>query len=305
MLTRRNFVFSLAAITAGGRFSRPPGTAPRVLRIALVTPTPHGPYSALEEDVSCGVALSLAETLRAGDLFGQQIQMVETHLEGMSDVTVESTTRDTIRKYDVHVLIGGMSKSRAQALGNAAADTGVVFLNVGAGNNSLRHEDCRRTTYHIAASDAMISSATAAAGVLPSDSSIELWHSSLEKYGAAQLNDRYRARSGCPMTSAAWAGWFAIKCAWEASLRAQSTNPSALMEVFDKDETQFDGHKGAPLSFRRWDHQLRQPLYAVVFEANKERVAAEIPDIAKDSQQSMRDQLDRFGDSGTTPQCVK
>ena len=25
----------------------------------------------------------------------------------------------------------------------------------------------------------------------------------------------------------------------------------------------FDGHKGRPLTFREWDHQLRQPMYLV------------------------------------------
>ena len=82
----------------------------------------------------------------------------------------------------------------------------------------------------------------------------------------------------------------AVKIAWETSLRAGSTDPAALLTFLEKESTQFDGHKGAPLSFRAWDHQLRQPLYAVAGA----KVIAELPDVGKGGEQ--REQLDRFGD---------
>jgi ABC transporter substrate binding protein (PQQ-dependent alcohol dehydrogenase system) len=158
--------------------------------------------------------------------------------------------------------------------------------------------------FHVAPSDAMISSARAAVeSSLPQSFSIELWHRSLERYGGSQLNDRYRARFNRAMSSPAWAGWVAVKIAWEASLRARSTDPAALVDLLEKDATQFDGHKGTPLSFRAWDHQLRQPLYAVSRNPPGERVVAELPDVGKVGTGSMRDQLDRFGNTAASGRC--
>jgi len=93
------------------------------------------------------------------------------------------------------------------------------------------------------------------------DDSVVLWGSTLERYGASQINDRYRARYRIGMDGAAWAGWAAVKIAAEAALRTKSTDPAKLIEYLESSATSFDGHKGWPLSFRFADHQLRQPLY--------------------------------------------
>jgi ABC transporter substrate binding protein (PQQ-dependent alcohol dehydrogenase system) len=146
--------------------------------------------------------------------------------------------------------------------------------------------------YHVAPSASMITAAKSTAGTLPPQATIELWHGSLERYGGSQLNDRFRARFKRPMTSDAWAGWVAVKIGWETSLRAQSVDSKRLFAVLDNEATQFDGHKGVPLSFRSWDHQLRQPLYAV----DGENVVAELPNVGRNADQSMREQLDHFGD---------
>jgi hypothetical protein len=71
------------------------------------------------------------------------------------------------------------------------------------------------------------------------------------------------------------------------------------LAVLDKTTTQFDGHKGAPLSFRSWDHQLRQPLYAVA----RDSVIAELPDVGRNSDQSITTQLDKYGDSESASKC--
>jgi hypothetical protein len=87
------------------------------------------------------------------------------------------------------------------------------------------------------------------------------------------------------MDGAAWAGWFAVKVAWESFLRSKPV-----------ESIEFDGHKGAPLTFRSWDHQLRQPLYAV-----KSRVA-DVPDVAR-SNLSAREVLDTIGDKAGVQSC--
>jgi hypothetical protein len=96
----------------------------------------------------------------------------------------------------------------------------------------------------------------------PGDSRSQLlWHPSLDRYGARQLNDRFRSRFSKGMDEAAWAAWFAVKVASEAVLRVGS-DPRALAAFVANDLTAFDGHKGRPLRFGS-DHRLIQPLYVV------------------------------------------
>jgi hypothetical protein len=91
---------------------------------------------------------------------------------------------------------------------------------------------------------------------------VSLWHPSLEKFGARELNDRYHSRWHAGMGSEAWAAWMAVKILSEASVRKQTTKP-ALLSAYIKN-AEFDGHKGWPLSFRPADHMLRQPYYIVM-----------------------------------------
>jgi hypothetical protein len=80
------------------------------------------------------------------------------------------------------------------------------------------------------------------------------WHPDLERFGAEQLNERFRRRFGRPMDEAAWHGWVAVKIAAEAALRG-----GVLQQL---GTSGFDGHKGAQLRFGR-DHYLIQPVYLV------------------------------------------
>lgn len=276
IVNRREFLgLTVSATLVRGRFAAV--FEPRVLRIELLLPATA---SASTRDVSAGAALALSESQRAGQLFGQSIRL--------------STRPSGSSMNGAALIIGGMPADDCRALSRMAEEKGIVFFNIGATADSLRRAECTRHMFHIAASDAMIAAARAAVGPgNPSPATIELWQSTLERYGGSQLNDRFRARFGRPMTSRAWAGWVAVKIAWEASLRAGSTDPTAILTFLEKETTQFDGHKGTPLSFRAWDHQLRQPLYAVAGA----KVVAEVPDVGKGGEQSQREQLDRFGDS--------
>ena len=86
------------------------------------------------------------------------------------------------------------------------------------------------------------------------------WHQELERFSARELNRRFRRRWNAPMTETAWAGWAAVKLVGEAVVRAGATDGAALV-AFLESAPPFDGHKGEALTFRKWDHQLRQPLY--------------------------------------------
>jgi hypothetical protein len=75
------------------------------------------------------------------------------------------------------------------------------------------------------------------------------WDSTWEKFGAAQLNQRYRARFHEGMNGDVWAGWLAAKIISEAAFRAGSTKGSSIGEYFLNPDTRFDGHLGIPLRF--------------------------------------------------------
>lgn len=257
------------------------------------------------DDISSGAALALGETDRAAALFGQKITLEQRSYSTPAEL--DAAARKLVEADKVAVLIGGADSASALALGKLADEKGVLFLNVGAVSDSLRRTTCHRGTFHVAASQAMLGAARAAAlkGAPPgsSDIAIELWHGSLERYGASQLNDRYRDRFKKAMSSGAWAGWAAVKIAWETSLRKQSVAPKDLIAALGEGWIQFDAHKGAPLTFRSWDHQLRQPLYAVARAGGTERVVAELPDASKNPQIPMREQMDQFGDSAGASSC--
>jgi ABC-type branched-subunit amino acid transport system substrate-binding protein len=88
------------------------------------------------------------------------------------------------------------------------------------------------------------------------------WHDELDRFSARELNSRFRRRFGGPMTDTSWAAWAALKLVGEAVVRGGASDGAGLVTFLDG-APPFDGHKGAALTFRPWDRQLRQPLYVV------------------------------------------
>jgi hypothetical protein len=132
----------------------------------------------------------------------------------------------------------GLTRSAERArLCVAVGDASPVFMGLDSGT------PCRRDTFLIAPVPGALA-----------------WHPSLTRFGADTLNKRYRARFQAGMTSAAWCGWFAVKCAWEAALRSRAGSGAELAEWLEQPTSRFDGHKGAPLYFDR-AHVLAQPTY--------------------------------------------
>lgn len=134
-----------------------------------------------------------------------------------------------------------------------------------------------------------------------------MWHHALSRFGATQLNDRYHSRFGLEMDALGWAGWFAVKVAWEAVNRARTTTGSELARFLESGRGAFDGHKGRPLSFRPWDHQLRQPLYLVRPAAGPGEggweVVAELPRVARGQTAASHELLDQLGDAEGESRC--
>ncbi len=288
------------------------------LRIGLVSSSAPA-LARSEESVVHGVRLGAGEARQTATLFGDDVVLYEAATG--KDATAAAA--QLLSQRQIQVLIGS-SPQNADALSRFAEDHHILFLNVASRSQSLRSA-CRRYTFHIEGTDAMYANAAraltrgsvaAALSAAPArPDSVVLWGSTLERYGASQINDRYRARFHAGMNGDAWAGWASVKIVAETSLRTRSTEPSRLLVYLESPSTQFDGHKGWPLSFRLADHQLRQPLYAALPTTgpprSREQTLRDVPELrdisltgsAAAPPQRASQVLDRLISSPTAPRC--
>ena len=238
------------------------------LRVGLVTSGESAGVASTS--IARGVRLGAAEAKQTAHLFGDEVRFAEAAGVGAAAVAAANRLLSNDR---VEILIG-TSAADAEALSNFAEAHHVLFFNAASRSPQLRSA-CNRYTFHIEATDTMYARAVHLAGTVSGSAgqvprsrgtvpdSIVLWSAMLERFGASQINARYRNDYGTGMDGSAWAGWAAVKFGAEAALRARSTSPARLLAYLESPTTQFDGHKGWPLTFRRSDHQLRQPLYLI------------------------------------------
>ena len=92
-------------------------------------------------------------------------------------------------------------------------------------------------------------------GLVPS-----AWARPHEQWGATQLQDRFLHQAKRWMTDRDYAAWMAVRAIGEAATRSKSTDPAAIVAFLRSDRFELAAYKGARLSFRSWDGQLRQPI---------------------------------------------
>ena len=89
----------------------------------------------------------------------------------------------------------------------------------------------------------------------------EAWAPHFERYGAPQLARRFARAAQRPMTSIDWAAYIATKAVLRAALEHVAAPSAAqVLKALTRSDFTLDGFKGVRLSFRAWDHQLRQPM---------------------------------------------
>jgi len=89
------------------------------------------------------------------------------------------------------------------------------------------------------------------------------WSPVIEQWGAAQLQSRFRKQADRDMTSRDYANWAAVRAIGEAVTRIQSEQPDQVRQYLLSEDFELGGFKGAALSFRRWNGQLRQSVQLV------------------------------------------
>jgi ABC transporter substrate binding protein (PQQ-dependent alcohol dehydrogenase system) len=86
------------------------------------------------------------------------------------------------------------------------------------------------------------------------------WSWTWERYGAPQVSHRFKKRAGREMIATDWAAWLAMRALDDALRESHATSTEAADKYLLGPQMNIDGAKGPPLSFRAWDHQLRQPI---------------------------------------------
>ena len=92
-------------------------------------------------------------------------------------------------------------------------------------------------------------------GLVPS-----AWARPHEQWGATQLQERFLRQAKRWMTDRDYTAWMAVRAIGEAATRSKSTDAGAILAFLRSDQFELAGYKGARLSFRSWDGQLRQPI---------------------------------------------
>jgi ABC transporter substrate binding protein (PQQ-dependent alcohol dehydrogenase system) len=95
----------------------------------------------------------------------------------------------------------------------------------------------------------------------------QAWHWTLERYGAPQLNQRFRREHERDMTSEDFAAWAAVRAVVTAVTELRVANPKAVADHLRSDKFAMDIYKGVRGSFRSWNGQLRQPILLATHNA--------------------------------------
>ena len=156
-LTRRAFLGT--ALAAPALLSPARAKSGFDLRIGVILPLggssrPEGPQNLgpLAEIARQGAVFGAEEMARNGALFGHGVTMLTANAPGAE--AAERAARRLVALDGVQVLIGGFTDDEARALGQVAAETGTLFLNIAATGDALR-ADCAEGTFHVEASAAM------------------------------------------------------------------------------------------------------------------------------------------------------
>lgn len=92
---------------------------------------------------------------------------------------------------------------------------------------------------------------------------VTTWHPTLEVWGAAQAQTRFRRTANRPMRPLDYQVWMAVRAIGEAITQTKAADPGVVRQFIQGADFSLPAYKGVSLSFRPWDQQLRQPLLIV------------------------------------------
>lgn len=146
---------------------------------------------------------------------------------------------------------------------------------------------------------------------------VALWETTTDEPGGHAFNEMIRAQWGEGADPTAWSSFHAIKIILETAMAVGNVDAEAMIAHLENPDTSFDLLKGPGVSFRPWDHQLRQPLYAVSVDQEAAwdrmnldsrigiaRYEGTLPASAPAEGEDARDWLDQLGDDASASGCT-
>jgi ABC transporter substrate binding protein (PQQ-dependent alcohol dehydrogenase system) len=86
------------------------------------------------------------------------------------------------------------------------------------------------------------------------------WHPLFREYAARGLQYRFHLVASRDMTERDYGNWLAISIIGEAVTRGGATDAAGIRSYLLSDQFSAPAFKGEGVTFRRWDHQIRQPI---------------------------------------------
>lgn len=86
------------------------------------------------------------------------------------------------------------------------------------------------------------------------------WHRSFEQYAGTQLQNRFERQTNRAMTERDFTAWLGVRVVGEAVTRTSKNAPADIYAYILSRDFEVAGFKGVGLTFRSWDHQMRQPV---------------------------------------------
>jgi ABC transporter substrate binding protein (PQQ-dependent alcohol dehydrogenase system) len=86
------------------------------------------------------------------------------------------------------------------------------------------------------------------------------WHRSFEQYAGTQLQNRFEKQAKRVMTERDFTAWLGVRVVGEAVTRSAKNDPADVRAYILSKDFEVAGFKGVGLTFRTWDHQMRQPI---------------------------------------------
>ncbi|MDN3523382.1 ABC transporter substrate-binding protein [Halomonas ramblicola] len=86
------------------------------------------------------------------------------------------------------------------------------------------------------------------------------WHRAHESWGGVQLQRRFEDLADRWMTPRDFGAWLAVRSLGEAAARTGAVDRETVLDYMLGEEFELAGYLGLPVSYRTWNHQLRQPI---------------------------------------------
>jgi ABC transporter substrate binding protein (PQQ-dependent alcohol dehydrogenase system) len=94
------------------------------------------------------------------------------------------------------------------------------------------------------------------AGLVPS-----AWHPASEQWGGTQIQNRFAKKNGRRMMSKDMSAWTAVRIIGEAATRTNSADTATIGNFIRAEDFSIAAFRGQKVTFRRWNWQLRQPIF--------------------------------------------